>query len=162
MHLLNATKERLYETKWQVFVMVIALFNFLGFVSKNIYICIYLADFLKTNLTKFAVIWVKRRQKAGFWGLISSKITLKERRKKKSEEEERRRRNKKSNGCTLSFLMATLKIVFGRKKSDNCWTQKVHLVVTFSNIRLDTSSETQGREKRRDASFQVWAKEPLG
>ena len=26
----------------------------------------YLTDFLKTNLTKFAVIWVKRRQKAGF------------------------------------------------------------------------------------------------
>ena len=26
----------------------------------------YLADFLKTNLTKFAGIWVKKRQKAGF------------------------------------------------------------------------------------------------
>ena len=45
-----------------------------------------------------------------------------------------------------------------KKKKKKCWTQKVHLVVTFSNIRLDTSSETQGREKRRDASFQVWAK----
>ena len=60
---------------------------------------------------------MKRRQKAGFWGLISSKITQsKGGRKKKSEEEERRKRNKKSNGCTLSFLMATLKIVFGREK----------------------------------------------
>ena len=29
---------------------------------------VYLADFLETNLTKGAVIWVKRRQKAGFWG----------------------------------------------------------------------------------------------
>ena len=56
MHLLNAIKERLYEIKRQVFVMAKALFNFLGFVSKKIYICIYLADFLKTNLTKFAVI----------------------------------------------------------------------------------------------------------
>ena len=27
---------------------------------------LYIADFLKSNLTKFAVIWVKRRQKAGF------------------------------------------------------------------------------------------------
>ena len=65
----------------------------------------YLADFLKTNLTKFAVIWVKRRQKAGFLAPISSKLTLtreKNRRKRKSKEEERRRREK-SNGCTLSF-----------------------------------------------------------
>ena len=29
-------------------------------------LCKHLTDFLKTNLTKFAVIWVKRRQKAGF------------------------------------------------------------------------------------------------
>ena len=46
-----------------------------------------LTDFLKTNLTKFAVIWVKRRWKAGFLGSISTKITLtkeKERRKRKS------------------------------------------------------------------------------
>ena len=66
---------------------------------------IYLADFLITNLTKFAVIRVKRRQKAGFLSTKSSKITPtkeKERRKRKSGEKERRRR-KKSNGCTLSF-----------------------------------------------------------
>ena len=45
---------------------------------------------LKTNLTKFVVIGVKWRQKAGFSGPISSKITLtkqKERRKRKSEED---------------------------------------------------------------------------
>ena len=89
----------------------------------------YQADFLKTNLTKFAVIWGKRRQKAGFLTPISSKLPLtreKNRRKKKNEEEERRR--EKSNGCTLSFyngkshnrvllwllIMATLEIVFGR------------------------------------------------
>lgn len=44
---------------------------------------------------KFAVISVKRRQKAGFLGLISFKITLKERRTKKSEKEESMRREKK-------------------------------------------------------------------
>ena len=62
---------------------------------------------LKINLKKFAVIWGKRRQKAGFFlGQISPKFTLtkeKERRKRKSEEEERRRRGK-SNDCILSFL----------------------------------------------------------
>ena len=66
---------------------------------------IYLVDFLKTNLTKFAVICVTKRQKAGFLSPRSSKIIVtkkKERRKRKSEEKERRRREK-SNGCTLSF-----------------------------------------------------------
>ena len=47
---------------------------------------LYLADFLKTNLTKFVVIVIKE----------------KERRKRKSEEKERKIR-KESNGCTLSF-----------------------------------------------------------
>ena len=66
---------------------------------------------------------------------ISSKITLtkkKERRKRKSEEEERRRR-KTSNGFTLTFYNG----FFGDWPEKNCWTQKVHLVVTFSKIRLD-------------------------
>ena len=40
---------------------------------------------MKTNITKFAVIWGKRRQKAGFLGVISSKITL-------TKEQERRTR----------------------------------------------------------------------
>ena len=59
----------------------------------------HLADFMKTNLTEFAVIWVKRHQKASFLGPISSKITLtkeKERRKRKSEDKERRRKQKKT------------------------------------------------------------------
>ena len=54
-------------------------------------------NFLNTNLTKSAAIWLKNGQ--------SLKITHakeKERRKRKSEEEERRRRREKSNGCTLS------------------------------------------------------------
>ena len=55
----------------------------------------------------------KSVKKAGFVSPRSSKITVtneKERRKRKSEEMERR--GEKSNGCTLSFIMAT----FGRKK----------------------------------------------
>ena len=66
---------------------------------------IHLTNFLKTNVTKFAVIWVKRHQKARFLSMRSSKITAtkkKERRKRKNKEKERRRR-KKSNGCTLGF-----------------------------------------------------------
>ena len=53
-------------------------------------------------------------------GLISSKITTtkeKERRKRKSEGEERRRREKKAMIALLVFVMATLEIVFGRKKT---------------------------------------------
>ena len=73
-----------------------------------VYIYIYLyipSDFLKTNLTKLAVIWMKKGQKTLFLSPRSSKIIVtkqRERRKRKSEEKERRRR-KKSNGCTLSF-----------------------------------------------------------
>ena len=62
------------------------------------YYYVYLANFLKTNLTKFAVIWVKKRQKACFISPRSSKIIVtkeKEKRKRKSEEKQRRRRKKK-------------------------------------------------------------------
>ena len=76
----------------------------LGIIGERTYL--YLADFLKTNLKKFAVICLKRPQKAGFLGPIRSKIIVtkeKERRKRKNEEEEERSRRDKSNGCTLSF-----------------------------------------------------------
>ena len=69
-------------------------------------IILYLAD--------FAVIWVKRRQKAGFLSPRISKITVtrkKERRKRKSEEK------KKTMVALLVFITATLEMpVFGRKK----------------------------------------------
>ena len=82
---------------------------------------IHLANFLKTNLSKFAVIWAKRRQKVGYqWARIRSKITLtkeKVRRTRQSEEEERRRRETKQRLHTLLvFIMATLEIVFGGKR----------------------------------------------
>ena len=94
-------------------------FFFLKFI-KAVTDHIYLADVLKTNQTKFAVVWVKKHQKARFLSPRSSKITVTKiegkRNKRKSEEKERRRREKKSNRCTLGFIIATLEIVFGRKK----------------------------------------------
>ena len=43
----------------------------------------------------------------------------KERRKRKSEEKERRRRKKQAMVALLVFIIATLKIVFGRKQEHN-------------------------------------------
>ena len=73
--------------------------------------------FLKTNLRKFAVMWVKRRQKAGFLSPRSSKITGKGKGEKEGARRRKRWEEKKGNGCILSFsVIATLEIVFGRKK----------------------------------------------
>ena len=67
---------------------------------------------------------MKRRQKAGFLSPRNSKITVtkkeerrkrKRKRKRKSEDEERRRR-KKAMVALLVFRIATLEILFGRKK----------------------------------------------
>ena len=101
---------------------------------------IYVTYFLKTSLTKFVVIWVKRCQKAGFLTPRSSKITEtkeKERRKRNSEEKERRRREK-SNGCTLSF--------YNSYSGDSFWRRKLNRLLgangpvgdnVFKWIRLD-------------------------
>ena len=102
---------------------------------------IHLAYFWKTNLSKFAVIWAKRRQKVGYqWARIRSKITLtkeKVRRTRQSEEEERRRRETKQRFIyTLSFYNGYFGDSFWPKKK-SCWTKKVHLVVTFSKLWLD-------------------------
>ena len=61
---------------------------------------------------------MERRQEAGFLSPISSKITQTKEKgmsKRKSEEVERSRREK-SMVALLVFTMATLEIVFGRKK----------------------------------------------
>ena len=76
---------------------------------------------------------MKRRQKAGFVSPRSFKITG----KGKGEKEGARRRKggeeKKSNGCILSFsVIATLEFLAEK----NCWTQKVHLAITFSKSDL--------------------------
>ena len=68
--------------------------------------------------------------KAGFFGPISSKVTVtkgKKRRKRKSEEEERRRREK-SNGCTLGFHNGYLK--------DSFWPEKIELSGPFGGKAL--------------------------
>ena len=84
---------------------------------------IYLVDFLKTNLMKFAVIWVKRCEKAGFLSPRSSKIIV------TKEEKERVRRRKegqqrKAMVALLVFIIATLKIVFGLTWSFKHWFSK--------------------------------------
>ena len=92
---------------------------------------IYLTNFLKTNLTKFGVICVKRRQNAGFLSPRSSKIRVtkkKERRKRKSEE----KRRETTMAALLVFIMATLEI-FGRKKE--LLDAKGLFGDTFSKIR---------------------------
>ena len=93
------------------------------FEKKSIFQILYafliLADFLKISITKFAVIWVKKRQKAGFLSPRRSKIIVtkeKERRKRKSEEKERRRRNKKAKVALLVFIMATLELLAEKEK----------------------------------------------
>ena len=61
---------------------------------------IHLTNFLKTNVTKFAVIWVKGHQKVGF------KHERLQNHSNKEKERARRRKGgeeKKSNGCTLGF-----------------------------------------------------------
>ena len=77
----------------------------------------FLTDFCKTILTKFAVVWVKRRQ--SFLSPRSFKITVtkeKERRTRESEEKERGKREQ-SNGCTLSFYNSYFGDSFWHKKT---------------------------------------------
>ena len=78
--------------------------------------CVYLTDVLKTNLTKFAVIFVKKRQKTGFvkpdkLQNHSNEGKGKEKKKERGEQKDL----EKTNGCTLSFYI-TLEILFGQNK----------------------------------------------
>ena len=63
------------------FAKTVSVWNLLQIVSP--------VDFMKTNLTKFAVIWEKKDQKAGFLRPISSKVILAKEgtRRKKGREE---------------------------------------------------------------------------
>ena len=73
--------------------------------------------FLKTNLTKFVVIWSKKAS-IGMFVWTRSKITLMKEegmRKGKSKEEETRRKEKAVIALVV-FVMATLQIVLGLKK----------------------------------------------
>ena len=75
---------------------------------------------------------MKGCQKEGVFGLDKlQKHTTKER---KGEKERTRSHKggeeKKAMVALLVFIMATLEMYY-------CWTEKVHLAVTFSKIRLD-------------------------
>ena len=62
-------------------------------------------------MTKFAVIWEKKHQKAGFLGPRSSKITVtkkKAKEKKKERGEGKEEKKKKAIFARLVFTMATL------------------------------------------------------
>ena len=81
------------------------------------YITVYLTDFWKTNLTKFAVILTEKALKGRFLKPEnSSKITV-------TKEKERRRRKKKAMVALLVFIMSYFGHSFwpkkgvGRKKS---------------------------------------------
>ena len=54
--------------------------------------------------------------------------------KKKERGEGKDQKKKKAMVALLVFIIATLKIVLGRK---NCSTQKVHLAIMLSKIRPD-------------------------
>ena len=74
---------------------------------------LYLTDFLKTSLTKFAVTGVKRRQiKAGFLSPKSSKITITKGKEKKKEQGEGNEEEKKKAEVValLVFVIAALDI----------------------------------------------------
>ena len=74
-------------------------------------------DFLKTNLTKFVVIW-SEKESIGMFLWTRSKLTLtkeKEMRKGKSKEEETKTKEKAMIALVV-FIMATLQTVLGRKK----------------------------------------------
>ena len=87
--------------------------------TKNVLVLVYPADFLKTNLTKYTVIWVKRRQKAGFFKpdkVQNHSEEGKEKEKKKERREGKEEKRKKAMVALLVYIIATLEFVFGRKK----------------------------------------------
>ena len=89
------------------------------------YIYIYIANFLKTNLTKFVVIWVKRRQRLVFSSPRSSKVTVtkeKERREKK-----KRREGKEGKKKAMPALPVFIKKTVSRKWS--IWRYMNHVTV---------------------------------
>ena len=71
---------------------------------------IFLAHLLKTNLTKFTAIWLKKGQRVGFLRLISSIIPApakeKEKKRRKSEEKRTGGEEKKAMVALLVFIMA--------------------------------------------------------
>ena len=80
--------------------------------SACMYVHVHLTDFLKINLTKFAVVWVKERPKRPvFWAREAPKEKgEKDRARKKGGEETKK-------FCTLSFYNGYFGEIFCRKKA---------------------------------------------
>ena len=121
--------------------MIISLYDWLFACAKYKRILTFKRDqknsfissrFLKTNLTKICSYLREKASKGRFFGADKLQNHTNEE-KAKEKKKERRGEEKKAMASLLLFIMATSEI--GRKK--NCWTRKVHLVVTFSKIRLD-------------------------
>ena len=94
---------------------------------------ICLAHFLKTNLWKYADISVKRRQKAeAFWDRQLQNHTNEGKGKQKKKERGGRKEEKRKSNFFYNGYFIDISV--GGK---HCWTQKVHLAVRFSKIRLD-------------------------
>ena len=74
----------------------------------NLLQIVFPVDFLKTNLTKFAVVWVKKAQTGRFFAPDKLKSHI---RKGKREEEERRRRET-AMLVFLVFILATFWLWF--------------------------------------------------
>ena len=89
------------------------------YLSTVVFKSIYLADFLKTNLTKFAVIWVKRGQRQVFKleKLQNHSDEGKGEEKKKERGEGKEEKRKKINGCTPSFYNSYFWDSFWPKKT---------------------------------------------
>ena len=139
-------------------------FQFSGFrFQKNIYMYIS-SRFFENQPNEICSHLSEKASKGRLLGPDKlQNYSIKRREKEKERGGRKEQKKQKKQWLHSQFFNGYFEDSFWpEKKKNNCCTQKVHLVVTFSNIRRDTSSETQGREKRRDASFQVWAKEPLG
>ena len=106
----------------------------------NIYI--YIANFLKTNLTKFVVIWVKRRQRLVFSSPRSSKVTVtkqKERREKKAKR--RKGGEEKSNACAPSFYNSYLGDFWPKKKPFHANGPFGDIWITWPSVRPSILSD---------------------
>ena len=88
---------------------------------------VYLADFLKTSLTKFAVILVKSCRKAGFLNPRSSKITV-----TKEKERAGNRKGGEEKKAMVALLVFHLGVFTPKKLLDA--KRSFSLAITFSKM----------------------------
>ena len=105
-------------------------------------IYIYIANFLKTNLTKFVVIWVKRRQRLGFSSPRSSKVTVTKEKERREEKAKRRKGGEeKSNACTPSFYNSYLGDFWPKKKPFHANGPFGDIWITWPSVRPSILSD---------------------